>query len=314
MLRSRQRASSSPHQLVRLKLPGPPIRLATDPADQVIGSTIRDTRLWEPTETALLCRIVKGGEQAADIGAHIGYFTVLLSRLVGPAGHVVAFEPEPGNFELLKANCILNGCANSELHARALVAEPGRYRLFLSDHNRGDHRLAPTADRPSLLVDGTRFDDLWRDRAALDFAKIDAQGFEIPILLGMAGTIRASAARLVCLVELSPRLSRTAGHGLDSLLRVVGRLGAIVARLGTRLGKPTAERLDGPALAATWAGLLAAPREDAGANLILTFSTPAWDRLNARLTVGGAGLCGCLPRWWRVPGLGRLGPWAQTGP
>jgi FkbM family methyltransferase len=286
----------------------------TDPADQVIGSTIRDTRLWEPAETALLCGIVKAGEQVADIGAHIGYFTVLLSRLVGPAGRVVAFEPEPSNFELLKANCILNGCANAELHARALVAEPGRYPLFLSEENPGDHRLAPTADRLSLQVDGKRFDDLWRDRAVLHFAKIDAQGSEIPILLGMTGTIRASAARLVCLVELSPRLSQAAGHGLDSLLQVVGRLGVIVGRLGTRHGRPIAERLDGPALTATWTGLLAAPREDAGANLILTFSTAAWDRLNARLTVSGAGLYGCLSRWWRVPGLGRLGPWAQTGP
>lgn len=314
MHRNRHPAGGPPHQLVELALPGLRIRLATDPADQVIGGAIRGTRQWEPAETALLRQVVRSGEQAADIGAHVGYFTVLLSRLVGPAGRVVAFEPEPGNFELLKANCILNGCANAELHAVALVAEPGRYRLFLSDCNLGDHRLTPTAERPSVPVDGMRLDDLWRRRGVLDLAKIDAQGFEIPILLGMAGTIRASAARLICLVELSPRLSLAAGHGLDSLLRVVDGLGAVVGRLGMTDGRPSAERLDRQALAATWTGLLGDAREDAGTNLILTFSTPAWERLSARLEVSGAGPFGCLPRWWRAPGRARRGGPAQPPP
>ena len=101
------------HAVTRCRLTnGQILHLITDLADSMVGEAIRRSGCWEPTETALMQTLVAPGDIAADIGAHVGYFTVLLSKCVGPTGRVVAFEPETGNFEFLKANCILNGCTN----------------------------------------------------------------------------------------------------------------------------------------------------------------------------------------------------------
>jgi FkbM family methyltransferase len=203
---------------------------------------------------------------------------------VGPAGRVLAFEPEPGNFELLKANLILNGCGNVELAALALAAEPGRCRLHLSAENAGDHRLSPTPGRAVVPVEAARFDDLRAGRGRLDFAKIDAQGSEVPVLLGMEGTVRANLGRLLCLVELSPRLSLAAGYDLGSLLGLLQRHDVVVGRHRLEGNRPAVERLGEAGFAALWAGLLADAREDAGETVVLAFGPAAWDRLAARLT------------------------------
>src|ERR671917_314829 len=92
-----------------LRIPGlPGLRLLTCDDDQVIGGAIRQDGIWELIETALLVHGTVAGDTVADVGAHVGYFSVIASRLVGSSGQVFAFEPEDANFEVLKANCILN--------------------------------------------------------------------------------------------------------------------------------------------------------------------------------------------------------------
>src|SRR3954471_21826173 len=96
-----------------LCIPGlPDLRLLTRDDDHVIGGAIRQDGIWELIETALIVHGTVDGDTVADIGAHVGYFSIIASRLVGPSGQVFAFEPEAANFEVLKANCILNGCRN----------------------------------------------------------------------------------------------------------------------------------------------------------------------------------------------------------
>ena len=60
--------------------------------------------IWEPFETKIVKKLVQRGDVAVDIGANIGYYTLLFSRLVKLSGKVFAFEPEPANFSLLKKN------------------------------------------------------------------------------------------------------------------------------------------------------------------------------------------------------------------
>ncbi|HEX5325125.1 MAG TPA: FkbM family methyltransferase, partial [Acetobacteraceae bacterium] len=220
------------HAITRSRLPGErSMHLVTDLADRMVGETIRRTGGWEPAETALVETLVAPGDCAVDVGAHVGYFTVLLSALVGRTGRVVAFEPEPGNFELLKANCILNGCANVVLEARALGDRSGRAELYLAAANLGDHRLHATPGRSTRQVAVVRFDDYWTgDR--LDFLKLDAQGGEPVILDGGARTIEANAGRLLCLMELSPGLCQAAGHDCASVLALLRRLQTRIFAVG----------------------------------------------------------------------------------
>ncbi len=272
------------HAVTRCRLTnGQILHLITDLADSMVGEAIRRSGCWEPTETALMQTLVAPGDIAADIGAHVGYFTVLLSKCVGPTGRVVAFEPETGNFEFLKANCILNGCTNVVLEACAVADRCGRAELYLAAGNLGDHRLHATRGRLSREVAVTRLDDYWRGRR-LDIIKLDAQGVEPAILEGGSETICSNAGRLLCLMELSPGLCRAAGHELDALLELLVRLEARVFSLaGGAAGglKP----LNGAALVSLWRELLASEHEDANASLLLAFSNAGCERLRSRLSV-----------------------------
>ena len=71
-------------------------------------------------ERAALSRIVKPGMTVVDVGSNLGLYTILLSRLVGPTGHVLAFEPDPDLFSLLQQSSLLNGCANVTANNLAL--------------------------------------------------------------------------------------------------------------------------------------------------------------------------------------------------
>jgi FkbM family methyltransferase len=80
-------------------------------ADQV-GRVLAISGVWEPNATAAFRSLLRPGDVCLDIGAHIGYFTLLASRLVGADGHVYAFEPTPATYEALCANLRRNDVQN----------------------------------------------------------------------------------------------------------------------------------------------------------------------------------------------------------
>ncbi|HEX4679272.1 MAG TPA: FkbM family methyltransferase [Gaiellaceae bacterium] len=104
-----------------------------------------------------------------DAGAHVGYYTVLAGRLLGPRGLVLAFEPNPRNYELLLANVWRNGLANVVCFPWALSDETGFTDLYLSAENSGDHRIyAREEGRPSVPVRTAALDALTAIRPPVD--------------------------------------------------------------------------------------------------------------------------------------------------
>ena len=77
-------------------------KLYLDKEDSLLLSTRKDS--YDKFEIECLKRIIKKGDIVVDLGANIGYYTLILAQLVGEFGHVYAFEPEPSNFELLSKN------------------------------------------------------------------------------------------------------------------------------------------------------------------------------------------------------------------
>jgi FkbM family methyltransferase len=260
--------------------------LLTAAGDTVVGASIREKGIWEPAETSLLIHAARAGDRVVDVGAHVGYFTVLASKLVGEKGQVLAFEPERDNFELLKANCVLNGCRNVRLEQAGLLDRHGQASLALCLDNSGDHRFGPTMDRRARMVEIIRFDDWWRMGGQIDFLKIDVQGCEVAALRGMTVSVRQSAVGLAGLVEISPRLSQAAGYGWTSLLALLQGLGALAYRAALIAGTLRLEPLDEAELARSWSDLLQAARDDAGTNLLLFFTGTARDRWLHRLREG----------------------------
>lgn len=194
-------------------------RLLLDERDEVIRPALEATRGWEPGQTALLGGRIRPGMTVVDCGAHVGYYTCLAARLVGPRGLVVAFEPSPRNHELLLANVWRNGFANVVCYPWAVSDATGFAELHLSAGNSGDHRLRAPAgeERERVRVRTVALDDLTALRPPVDVVKLDVQGGEEPAVRGMERLLAASPSVLVTL-ELTPGLVRESGADPASVL------------------------------------------------------------------------------------------------
>lgn len=182
--------------------------------------------VYEPAETALFKREIKPGQVVLDIGANIGYYTLIAAKLVGPKGHVYAFEPDPTNFALLKKNVEANGHQNVTLFPKALSDKNGKGRLYLNPTNKGDHRLFDSGDgRSSVTVTKARLDDilLKLDRQ-VHFIKMDVQGAEASVLRGMKDLLgRSRTLKLV--TEFSPGGLRLQGADPQGYLKALQKSG-----------------------------------------------------------------------------------------
>ncbi|HKI92435.1 MAG TPA: FkbM family methyltransferase [Gaiellaceae bacterium] len=163
--------------------------IALDAHDDVIRPAIESIGAWDPGGTAFLGRHVKAGMTVLDVGAHVGYHTCHAARLTGPTGLVLAFEPEPRNYELLLANVWRNGLGNVVCFPWAVTDAAGFAHLYLHPTNTGDHRLADDGGRSSMPVRTVRLDDSLVVRPPVDVVKIDVQGGERAAVAGMAGLL-----------------------------------------------------------------------------------------------------------------------------
>ena len=173
--------------------------------------------VYEPEETALVKQTIQSDMRIIDIGANIGYYTTLFSKLA-TNGTVYAFEPDESNFRLLEKNCSLNELNNVELFNYAVGHEVCSRELFLSEHNMGDHRLYPIEESRSFsLVKMITIDQFLKSKKPFDFIKMDIQGFEMNALQGMNGRITQDAP--ILLLEVWPEaLLKNNVKPLDMLL------------------------------------------------------------------------------------------------
>lgn len=210
------------------------VALFLNPDDNVITPRMRKGLGWEETETHWFVRSLRSGDVVVDVGANIGYYTLLAGRLVGEGGRVYAFEPDPFNFAILQRNVRLAGLRNVVLEQKAVSNEPGSIRLFLSESNKGDHRIyQPEGERrESVEVEAVDLDAYFAGvEEQVDFVKIDTQGAELVILQGMRGILKDSDA-LVMAVEYSPRHLAGFDATADQLLEIIGGFGASMFDLG----------------------------------------------------------------------------------
>lgn len=159
---------------------------------------------YEPDETAVVESVVRPGMRVLDLGANIGYFTLLCARLAGPEGTVMAVEPDPGNFRLLERNVRANNYGDRvRLLQHAASDTPGVMRLYQPLRSAAHHSLAPQGESdPFVEVEVVRVDDLVD--GAIDFMKIDVEGAELGALHGAAALI-ARSPNLVIMTEFNPR-------------------------------------------------------------------------------------------------------------
>ena len=182
--------------------------------------------VYEPVETTLLKKFLQPGQTFVDVGANIGYYTLLAARIVGPKGKVYAFEPDPTNFALLTKNISANGYANVIAVNQALSSKTGAAKLYLNPANRGDHRIYDSHDgRPSVEIQMTSLDGYFKKLdKKVHFIKMDVQGAETAALAGMKGLIRKNKG-LKLVTEFSPGSLKAFGANPKKYLKDLSALG-----------------------------------------------------------------------------------------
>jgi FkbM family methyltransferase len=174
------------------------------PKDNYLTQFVLFYGTYEPEQTRLFRSKCRAGGTVIDVGANVGWYTVIGSKLVGKNGRVIAFEPEPENFAILKQNVIANGCDNVILEQKALSNVAGDITLYLDEANKGKHSTVFDSKGKVIKVEALRLDDYLENRfKKVDFVKIDVEGAEPMVLEGMQRAIQSNPGiRLV--VEFAP--------------------------------------------------------------------------------------------------------------
>ena len=193
-------------------------RIYSNTIDRLLASLMWKFESLEGYESQVLKDHLKKGMTIIDIGANIGYYTLLMGQITGPDGIVYAFEPEPNNFRLLSKNILKNNIQNIHPFQKAVSDKNGSIKLFISKEHRGDHKIFETDDkRPSITVDQVSIDDFLKDKRKIDLIKMDIQGAEHLALEGLKHTI-AGNKDIIIITEFSPELLRESGGNPEDFL------------------------------------------------------------------------------------------------
>ena len=261
---------------ITLRIPdlAPPLQLHVhDEQDQFVSRRIREEGVWEPYETSLVLSLLRPGHVCVDVGANIGYFSVLAAAVVGEGGSVFAFEPDADNFALLQANAVLNKQQCITAVQAALSTQAGAGELFLSEDNLGDHQIYATGDQRSSvqidLLNGSEY--LGQRLRRLDLLKVDTQGSEYQVMAGLMPLLQALVGETHILIELTPLSLRQCGSSGRELIELLAGLQQplwIVDHIEHRLVASNAEEL------AQWCDDVDAVTGDMGFMNILVGSAP----------------------------------------
>lgn len=198
--------------------------------EDVVGRHIYKYGRHEPEMSAYLAAQLRpeDGDVVIDIGANIGWYSVMFARLcANTQSQVLCFEPEPDNLALLRHNLAANRATNAEVFPLGLSdnADGAALHLF-GEQNRGRHSLLPINDHDEISIKTARLDDLLTaegyDQRTPRLIKIDIEGFELVALRGAPDTL----ARCPMLVtEFSPHYMRQGGLEPAAMLHYLRGLG-----------------------------------------------------------------------------------------
>lgn len=182
-------------------------------------------RAYEPLETEFVKKEIKKGNVVLDLGAHIGYYTLIFAKLVGENGKVIAFEPDPDNFALLEKNVKVNDYQNVTLVQKVISNKTGKAKLYLSEVTPG-HRIYNSVDsHQSIETETIRLDDYFKNYdGKIDFIKMDIEGAEGEAIQGMTSLLERNE-NVKIMTEFWPSGLEKSGIGPEECLRLPARQG-----------------------------------------------------------------------------------------
>jgi FkbM family methyltransferase len=152
---------------------------------------------WEPAVQTVLARWLRPGMTFWDIGANIGFFSLIAARLVGPSGQVHAFEPLVENFDRLGASMPLNDLTNIIIHQCAIGARSGMATLNFGRSPLVATLIATPGDTRRVDVSCRTIDEIGQTCRSPDLVKIDVENAELDVLRGGVRFLEQSRPAMV---------------------------------------------------------------------------------------------------------------------
>ncbi len=199
------RASLQEITLVEL----PRYHIYVRPSDYFIGGAIARERKYEQGVTRQIEKMLAPGAVFVDVGANIGFFTLLGAALVGPEGRVFAFEPNPDNCALLQRSLEHNQFSQVQLFQNALAEAAQTFRFSCSaidSNGRLLHESETSEKLTTIEVQAVTLDEVLPPLPRLDLIKMDIEGAEPRAWQGMSKTIARYRPALI--LEFSPTAIR----------------------------------------------------------------------------------------------------------
>ena len=174
---------------------------------------------YERGMTRLFENVLREGMTVVDVGAHVGYYTLLAAKCVGDSGRVYAFEPEPHNYEMLIGNVLMNGYRNVVMIKEAISDTSGVAKLHLEESMGHSLYLGRHPSRRSIVVKTVTLDDFFESLGWPDvhLIKMDIEGGEPAAIQGCAKLLRR-CRDLKIILEFLPAKLRSAGVEPESFL------------------------------------------------------------------------------------------------
>jgi FkbM family methyltransferase len=177
---------------------------------------------WNAAEYSAFRAVVRPGHVVLEAGANVGAYTVLFAQWAGPAGRVIAFEPDPGAFAGLRRHVEINRLADRVDVQASAVSDGIEPCLPLAlGESSGVSRIAPDGTAPGTriaTVPAVSIDAFCAEhRIRPDVIKIDVEGAELAALRGARATIAAAGPPLHLFVEMHPQLWNDLGYSAEDL-------------------------------------------------------------------------------------------------
>ncbi|MCJ7791618.1 MAG: FkbM family methyltransferase [Dehalococcoidia bacterium] len=216
-------------------------KMYIDGAAGTIGAELLVEGVYEKYETELFKKMAQDGMVVVDIGANIGYYTLIAAKLVGDKGVVYAFEPEPRSYKLLCQNIAINGYTNIVPIEKAVSKTNGKTKFYVGaaitdiSSFAEDNVLQYSKNLDCLEVETITLDDFFERTAGddrIDLMKIDVEGAEELVVDGAERILRSNTLKIF--MEFVPRQLRNVGTDPLELLYKLRNYGFEIKLLNGR--------------------------------------------------------------------------------
>ncbi len=234
-----------PRWLLSLVVPGPVLlnlgefEIYVRLDDWAVGARIAARRNYEPHVTKVIRSFLRPGAVVVDIGANIGYYTLLAAARTGDTGKVIAFEPSSSSCALVEKSARRNNFHNIIIHNKAVVSNDGHVRFGGKNGTNGSIKLDIVTGY-STLVEAVALDTFLQNETRIDVIKMDIEGAEGLALKGMRQLLQRHHPVIV--TEFSPDalrdLSGVQPEDFLNDMRTLGYQVSVIAAKGFWHGLP----------------------------------------------------------------------------